>query len=147
MKVLELLEVVETEKEPKVDWDAYARYGKASWQYLWSGKAERAVVRVFCEPSSERPAPFANQAEWTGFRLSSPDLPQAALGFVEASIVREVMMKKVVLGTPGYRQRFTLDILQHEGKDEPLFEITRCLAVGWILGERDVEEGWREMGE
>ena len=142
-----LLEVVETEKGPKVDWDAYARYGTASWEDLLSGKAERAVVRVFCEPSSERPEPFGNQAEWTCFRLSSPDLPQAALGFAQVGSVREAMMKKVILGTPRYRQRFTLEILRHEGKDEPLFEITRCLAVGWILGERDVEEDWREKGE
>jgi len=144
---MRLLEVVETEKGPKVDWDAYARYGTASWEDLLSGKAERAVVRVFCEPSSERPEPFGNQAEWTCFRLSSPDLPQAALGFAQVGSVREAMMKKVILSTPRYRQRFTLEISRHEGKDEPLFEITRCLAVGWILGERDVEEDWREKGE
>jgi len=142
-----LLEVVETEKGPKVDWDAYARYGTASWEDLLSGKAERAVVRVFCEPSSERPEPFGNQAEWTCFRLSSPDLPQAALGFAQVGSVREVMMKKVIIGTPRYRQRFTLEILRHEGKDEPLFEITRCLAVGWILGDWDVEDDWRAKGE
>ena len=52
-------------------------------------------------------------------------------------------MKRAVLGTPNFRQRFTLEVVRHEGKDEPLFEITRCLAVGWILGERDVEETWR----
>jgi hypothetical protein len=144
---MRLLEVVETDDGPKVDWDAYARYGTASWEDLLSGKAERAVVRVFCEPSSERPEPFGNQAEWTCFRLSSPDLPQAALGFAQVGSVREAMMKKVILGTPRYRQRFTLEILRHEGKDEPLFEITRCLAVGWILGERDVEEDWREKGK
>ena len=142
-----LLEVVETDDGPKVDWDAYARYGTASWEDLLSGKAERAVVRVFCEPSSERPGPFGNQAEWTCFRLSSPDLPQAALGFAQVGSVREAMMKKVIIGTPRYRQRFTLEIVRHDGKDEPLFEITRCLAVGWSLGERDVEEGWQEMGE
>jgi len=139
-----LLEVVETAEGPKVDWDAYARYSTASWEDLLSGKAEQAVVRVFCEPSSERPEPFGNQAEWTCFRLSSPDLPQAVLGFAEAGSVREVMMKNVILGTPGYRQRFTLEVVRHDGKDEPLFEITPCLAVGWILDERDMEEVWSE---
>jgi hypothetical protein len=48
----------------------------------------------------------------------------------------------MVLATPNYRQRFTLEILRHKGKDEPLFEITRCLAVGWIADERPVEEQW-----
>lgn len=43
---------------------------------------------------------------------------------------REAMMKKVILGMPRYRQRFVLEIVRHEGGSEPLFEITRCLAVG-----------------
>jgi hypothetical protein len=137
-----LMELVRTPDGPRVDWDAYARYGTASWEDLLSGDAKRAVVRVFCEPSTERPEPFDDPRKWTGFRLSSPDLPQPALGFAQAGQIREMMMKRVVLGSPKYRQRFTLEILRHEGKDEPLFEITRCLAVGWITDERAVEEAW-----
>jgi hypothetical protein len=141
---LRLLEVVGAPDGMKVDWDAYALYGTASWEDLLSGKAERAVVRVFCEPATERPEPFGDEGKWTGFRLSSPDLPQAVLGFAEVGKVREERMKQVILGTPRFRERFTLEIVRHEGEDEPLFEITRCMAVGWILGERDVEEEWME---
>jgi hypothetical protein len=137
-----LLEVVGTADGPRVDWDAYARYGTASWEDLWAGKAEHALVRVFCEPSSERPEPFGDQGRWTCFRLSSPDLPQAALAFAEVGSVREGNMKHLILGSPNYRQRFVLEIVRHQGKDEPLFEIRRCMAVGWILGERPVEETW-----
>lgn len=139
---LRLLELVGTPDGPRVDWDAYARHGTASWEDLWSGKAKQAVMRVFCEPSTERPAPFEDQEKWTCFRLSSPDLPQAALGFAAVGSVREERMKQVILGTPNYRQRFTLEIVRHAGKDEALFEITRCLAVGWILSESAVEQDW-----
>ncbi len=137
-----LLEVVGTPDGPRVDWDAYARYGTASWEDLLSGKAEQALVRVFCEPSSERLEPFGDQGRWTCFRLSSPDLPQAALGFAEVGSVREKMMKQLILGTPNYRQHFVLEIVRYAGKEEPLFDIRRCMAVGWILGERAVEEEW-----
>jgi hypothetical protein len=137
-----LLEVVGTPDGPRVDWDAYARYGTASWEDLLTGKAQRALVRVFCEPATERLEPFQDQSKWTCFRLSSPDLPQASLGFAAVGSVREEKMKQVILGTPKYRQRFTLEIVRREGKTEPLFEITRCLAVGWILSERTVEEEW-----
>ena len=139
---MRLMEVVTTEEGPKVDWDAYARHGTASWQELWSGTTQKAVVRVFCEPSTERSEPFKDQTKWTCFRMSSPDMPQAALGFAEVGSVREAMMKKVVLSTPNYRQRFTLEIVRHEGKEEPLFEIVRCHAVGWIEADRAVEEEW-----
>lgn len=135
-----LLEVVGTPDGPRVDWDAYARYCTASWEDLLSGKAEKALVRVFCEPSSERPEPFGDQRRWTCFRLSSPELPQAMLGFAEVGSVRERMMKQVILGTPNYRQRFVLEIVRREGKEEPLFEITRRMAVGWMLGERPEKE-------
>lgn len=141
---LRLLEVVGTPDGPKVDWDAYARYGTASWEDLWSGKAPRAVVRVFCEPATEAQEPFADREKWTAFRLSSPDLPQLALGFAKIGTVREAMMKKVVLGSPRYRQRFVLEVVRHEGAHEALFEITRCLAVGWSLDERPVEEVWAD---
>jgi hypothetical protein len=141
---LRLLEVVGTVEGPRVDWDAYARYGSASWEDLWSGEAKRAVVRVFCEPSTERPEPFEDQGKWTCFRMSSPDLPQAVLGFTEAGSVRDVMMKRVILGTPNYRQRFTLEVVRHAGRDEPHFEITRCLAVGWVTSDPAVEEIWEK---
>lgn len=144
---LRLLEIVGTPEGPRDDWDAYARYGSASWEDLWSGTAERAVVRVFCEPTTERPEPFEDQTKWTCLRMSGPELPRAALGFAQVGHVREVMMKQVVLGTPNYRQRFTLEIVRHDGKDEPLYEITRCLAVGWIIGERDVENEWMKRVE
>ncbi len=139
---LRLLEVVGTPDGPKVDWDAYARHGTARWEDLLSGKAARAVVRVFCEPATERPEPFEDQGKWTCFRMSSPDLPQAALGFAAVGSAREEKMKQVVLGTPKYRQRFTLEIARHAGRDEPLFEITRCLAVGWVRSASAVEDEW-----
>ena len=142
---LRLLEVVGTPVGPRVDWDAYARHGSASWEDLWSGKAGRAVVRVFCEPSTEGPEPYDDQEKWTCFRMSSPDMPQPLLGFADAASVREAMMMQVVLGSPNYRQRFTLEIVRRQGRSEPLFEIVRCLAVGWIRDERDVEELWLEQ--
>lgn len=47
-------------------------------------------------------------------------------------------------GTPDYRQCFVLEIVRHDGKEEPLFEITRCMAVGWMLEAREVEKEWME---
>lgn len=138
------LEVVGTPEGPRVDWDAYAHYSSESWDDLWSGKARSAVVRVFCSPETVHPEPFDDREKWTGFRLSGPGMPEDALGFAEVGSVREQGMKQVLLGTPGYRQRLTLDVVRHEGKERPLFEIARCKAVGWILEETDVEDVWAE---
>lgn len=72
---MRLLEVVGTPEGPKIDWDAYAWHGTATWEDLLSGKGRQAVVRVFCEPATERVEPFADQTQWTCFRMSSQDLP------------------------------------------------------------------------
>lgn len=140
-----LLEVVGTPEGPRVDWDAYARYGTAKWEDLVSGKAASAVVRVFCEPSSERPEPFMD--EGTAFRMSSPELPQSALAFATVGTATEEGMKKVVLGSPNFRQRFVLEVERHQGTYETLFVIKCCLAVGWVMGEKPVEEMWGGNGE
>jgi hypothetical protein len=139
-----LLEMVTTPEGPRVDWDAYARYGSESWEDLWSGAAQTAVVRTFCEPSTEAPAPFDDRAQWTAFRMDGPDFGQVLLGFAATGSVRERKMREIILGSPKYRQRFVLRIRRHEGKHEPLFEILECLAVGWIEGARPVEEIWAE---
>lgn len=144
---LRLLEVVGTPDGPRIDWDAYARHGTASWEDLWSGQANQAVVRVFCEPSTERPEPFEDQGKWTCFRMSSPDIPHTALAFAQVGSVREARMKQVVLNAPNYRQRFTLEIARHEGKGEPLFEIIRCVAVGWLEDDMPVEQAWKNASE
>lgn len=129
-----LLEVVEMPEGPRVDWEAYARYGTASWEELWSGKMEEAEVRVFCQPSTEAPEPFSDRKVWTAFRLSSPDLPQVVLGFARVGSEEEAQMKQVILKSPKYRQRFILKVKRHEGEEEPVFEITELVAVGWIEG-------------
>jgi hypothetical protein len=117
---LRLLEVVGTPEGPRVDWDSYARYGSASWGDLWSGNSKQAVMRGFASRRPSGHEPFEDQGKWTCFRMIGPELPRAALGFAQVGHVRKEMM---------------------------LFEIIRCLAVGWIIGERDVEDDWMKRVE
>jgi len=53
-------------------------------------------------------------------------------------------MKAVILSTPRYRQQMTLEITRREGEEEALFEIERCHAIGWVLGERPVDAIWED---
>jgi hypothetical protein len=74
--------------------------------------------------------------------MNRPELQQMAPRFAKVGSGREEKMKQVVLGMPKCRQRFTLEIARHEGRDEPLFEFNRCLAVGWVLSASAVEDEW-----
>jgi hypothetical protein len=142
-----LLEVVRTPAGPKVDWDAYARYSTEPWENLWSGAASKALVRVFCEASDERPEPFEDPARWTSFRLSGPELPHDALAFAETGTTHEAMIRRVVREWPGNRARLVLEIVRHDGMNGPLFEITRCVAAGWITCDQWVGNSWSQRLE
>jgi hypothetical protein len=140
-----LLDVVSTYQGSKVDWDAYARYGTAGWTELQSGVAKQAMVRVFCEPCPLPVKPFGKEGEWTCYRIVSPELPQWVLGYVRAGSVDEVKMKKAMQMMPDLRERFVLDVVRHELEGESVFEITKCLAVGWVvMGDK---EEWVEIQE
>jgi hypothetical protein len=130
------LELVKEDGEWKVDWDAYARFCTASWEDLLSGAVEPAEVRVFASPGDYPVPPFADPAEWTCFQLTSPDLPHRVFGYARAGSEMEGKLREVVLSAPQFRQHVTLEIAGQEGlKGERLFEITKLVAVGWVVGE------------
>ena len=139
-----LLEVAGPVDALRVDWDAYARYGTASWVDVREGKVKRAVARVHCKPSLETPPPFTDSDAWTGFEMSSQDYQGTVLAFAAVGEPREAIMKRIVLATKGYRRRFTLEIVQRSEGDQPLYEIERCLAVGWVVNG-DLEAKWMEQ--
>jgi hypothetical protein len=140
-----LLNVVATPEGQRVDWDSYARYCSASWEHLLSGKESSAEVRVFVSPGDYHNGPFSNAAEWTCFRLMSPDLPEGRDVFAYAAIgsSRETQLRRIVLRAAQFRQHMTLQIESREAPGgERLFEITRVLALGWVRGPRDIEDDW-----
>lgn len=141
-----MLEVVGTADGPKVDWDAYARYCSAGWEDLLAGVAPTAEVRVFVEPGDYFREPFGNEAEWTCFRLSTPDVPHAMWAYAPVGSPRETRLKAMVLAAPRFRQHMTLQVARRAGTGaEALFEIERVVAAGWSRGERDLEQMWLDQ--
>ncbi|NNM30534.1 MAG: hypothetical protein HKO57_13520 [Akkermansiaceae bacterium] len=138
-----LLEVMDTAAGPKVVWESYLRHGTENWEDLLAGDAQEAEVRVFLSPGDYHVPPFASEAEWTCFQVTSPDLPHRVFAYAEAGTVRDKRLKEIVLGAPQFRQHMTLRIARREGPNaQALFEIKRVLAIGWVRGERDVEALW-----
>lgn len=101
------------------------------------------MVWVTCEPSVDDVAFFENQDQVTRFQLRHPEQPGTTTAFAMTGTLREGMMKQIVLGAPGYRQRFTLEI-EPISKGVVFYKIARCLAVGWMVTE-DLEAKWQEM--
>ena len=83
-----VLAVVETADGLKIDWDAFARHGTASWKDMLSGRIDQGDMRVFLKREEFHVKPFEDKTRWRSFRLSSPDTGERMFGYVEAGTVR-----------------------------------------------------------
>ncbi|MFK7909823.1 MAG: hypothetical protein AB8F34_04390 [Akkermansiaceae bacterium] len=129
-----MLTVVQTDDGPKVDWDCYARYCSASWQDLFSGKAESAEVRVFVRPGDYHVGQFRDRTKWTCFKLETPDSDRSIYGYAPAGSPLSKRMQTYVMKSRGFRQHMTLKIksVNDSGKDA-LFVEDQLLAMGWVV--------------
>ena len=68
-----LLYVVGTDEGPRVDWDAYVRYGTAAWELFLQGEVAEATVRVFPSASDYFDGSFKDREKWSAYALKSPE--------------------------------------------------------------------------
>ncbi len=136
-----LLCVVQTERGPRVDYDAFARYCSATWEELRDGQPA-AEARLIVQGGSFYGEPFKDSAKWRCFLLTSPDWPESAWGYAETTSTTAKVLAQLVEKRP---QRVTLALAPPEsGSDvHPQFVIERVVADGWIRAPRDPESMWR----
>ncbi|PQJ29114.1 hypothetical protein [Rubritalea profundi] len=131
---LRLLNVLETDEGPKVDWDSYARYCSVSWDTLTNGESvDPALVRVFVRPGSHYAGEYLDQKKWLCFQLETPDCGETLYAYGKVGEENAEKMKEIVLRAKNYRQHMTLE-LEAKGKLDGacLFEVKRLVTVGWV---------------
>jgi len=125
-----LLCVVGTTAGPRVDWDAYARYGTASWDDILSGKVSLATVRIFPELSTHYLRNFRDEEKWLAFALGSPDLEIPLYGYLDKE--SELYQKVKPLLSSRIR-RAVVDIkISREDIPHRQVEITGLRTLGWV---------------
>lgn len=122
--------VIGTPDGPKVDWDAYARYGTACWDDLISGGITEGKVRVSPSKSSYYNGPYHNRENWNAYALSNPDLDLPVYGYCPKNSKIDLEMRHLIAS--GAR-RATLSIKRStQQKEARQFEITSLNATGWV---------------
>ena len=115
----------------KIDFGAYARSVKPSWQELLENNAPQGMVRVVVGRDSYFNGPFQNESEWICYSMGSPDVGGGLYGYCKvgspqaeeiAKLIRERGIKRV-----------TLEIRRVEGGGKRQFEISRVLAPDWVI--------------
>jgi hypothetical protein len=135
----------------KIDFEAFARMVRPSWELLLGESGGRGLVRVFVRGDNYFNGPFRDDAEWSCYAMASPDIDQMLLGYCRKGSPQDEAMMLMLLRNAKEGQatdmesvmRATLLVERPQGADARQFEITRVLAEDWIVSDNPYD-GERE---
>lgn len=116
----------------KLDFDAFARSVKPSWNVLLTKETGRGTVRVFVARDYYFNGPFSDETEWVCYGLASPDVDELLRGYCKVGSPEAAAMEKL-FSDEVKMSRATLEIRHPKEGESRQFEITRILAEGWVL--------------
>lgn len=124
----------------KLDFPAFARWVKPSWESLMDGSVKSGIIRVFTGPGSYYNGPFRDDKKWIAYSVGSPDMDEILVGYCKVGSDQHRAMELMRTGDDNVIARATLEIRRVEGADRTQFEITRVLAEGWVMAEKAFDE-------
>ncbi len=121
----------------KVDYDAFARSVKPSWDVLLGRRDDvpspkRALVRVFVAKDYYFNGPFRDEAEWVCYGIASPDIDELLRGYCRVGSPEQLELENLLADGERMR-RATLELTRVEDAEARQFEITRILAKDWVM--------------
>lgn len=115
----------------KVDFDAFARSTRPSWEELLTKKADVALVRVMVGHDYYYNGIY-NEKEWICYTIASPDTEELLRGYCKVGSPEAEKME--LLFSEGQKMsRATIEIRRNKEAESKQFEITRMLAGDWVL--------------
>jgi hypothetical protein len=127
----------------KIDFDAFARAVKPSWDKLLAAEGGQGLVRVVIAKDSYYNGPFKDETQWVCYGMATPDRDEILLGYCRKESPQARAMERIISGevrTEGDMRRTlnraTLELRRPEAAENRQFEITRVLAEDWVLGAK-----------
>ncbi len=121
----------------KMDFEAFARTVRPSWQELLEKQAGQATVRVYVGHDAYFNGPFSDEKQWTCYAIASPDIDVLLRGYCKAGSVEESAIERM-LADGAKLCRATLEIRRVKDADQKQFEIIRVLAKDWVVADRNL---------
>jgi hypothetical protein len=125
----------------KMDFAAFARWVKPSWDIMLDQKAEAGLVRVYVAKDNYYNGPFKDDRKWVAYKMASPDMDEVFVGYCLAGSAQHRALDLMWARGEIAVTRATLEIRRAGGADRWQFEITRVLAEDWVMGEKALDEG------
>ena len=126
----------------KIDFEAFARTVRPSWQEIFEKNTQQAVVRVVAMADSYYNGPFSDEKVWACYNLGSWDTDKAMIGYCKIGSPQAEAMDWI-FAKGGAVNRVTLEITRVEGAASKQFQITKVLAQDWVLGPKSFDESYR----
>lgn len=126
-----LLTVVKTAQGYKVDWDAYARHGSASWGEIFSGEINSGEMRVFVSKDSHYSSEYTEE-EWSCYTLTSPDLDGVVYGYVEKESDVERGLNQLLAERSAQRVFLNVSKIDNNVDDRRVI-IGKLIASSWVV--------------
>ncbi|GAA5131699.1 hypothetical protein JIN84_07060 [Luteolibacter yonseiensis] len=119
--------------EWKVDFDAFARSNRPSWQDLVTKKIDQGVVRVLVGNDSYYNGLYTEK-DWVCYTIASPDTEELLRGYCKVGSAEARRMEQ--LFSQGQKMsRATIEIRRNSEAESKQFEITRIVAGDWVVAE------------
>jgi hypothetical protein len=126
----------------KIDFDAFARTVKPSWEKLLAPEGGQGTARVIVANDSYYNGPFKDETLWEGYGMASPDTDVILLGYCRKDSPQSRAMRRMLSSpateegeAPRKLNRATLELKRPEGAEKRQFEIVRVLAEDWVLAK------------
>lgn len=138
-----LICVLATENGPKVDWDAYARYGSSRWSNIIKGNSGPAEIRVFLKRGHYYAYNYSDDSIWQCYQVLSPDITETIYVYARNDSKRGELLASILPEKGNKQQRVTLTISSSKNSHQHnQFSINRIHAIGWVRAEKDIEDVW-----
>jgi hypothetical protein len=118
----------------QVDFDAFARTVRPSWNEFLKEGATRAMVRVFLTRDFYFNGPFADESEWICFAVTSPDVNEMLHGYCRIGS-KEAEKLALMFSSGRKAGRATLALQRVNDAGPRQFEIAEIYADDWILSD------------
>ena len=125
----------------QIDFDAFARTVKPSWTELLAAQADVALVRVYAVKDNYYNGLFINEKEWICYALASPDTDQILMAYCKSGSAQAAAMDWIFLADTKMT-RMTLEIRRVAGAESRQFEITKVIAVDWVVSAVPFDKGF-----
>jgi len=127
----------------KIDFEAFARTVRPSWDSILSAEGGSGLIRVMVAQDAYYNGPFRDDQRWSCYGMASPDLEMILIGYCRKGSLQDLAMRRLFpeekdesLPDPRSKVvRATLEVKRPPGAETRQFQITRVLAEDWVISD------------